>query len=135
MPLDIALPDLTGRLALVTGASDGVGFEIAARLARSGAEIIMPVRNPRKGADAAARTLARTPDARITVRTLDLSSLEPVVSLPDELLAEGRPIDIHINNAGVMTPPARRLSADGYELQFATHHLGHFALVYRCSRS
>jgi NAD(P)-dependent dehydrogenase (short-subunit alcohol dehydrogenase family) len=130
-PIDIAIPDLTGRLALVTGASDGIGLEIAARLARSGAEIIMPVRNARKGEDAAARIRERTPGARTTVRTLDLSSLESVVSLSDDLLAEGRPIDMHINNAGVMSPPARRLTADGFELQFATNHLGHFALVAR----
>ena len=74
--LDITVPDLTGKLALVTGASDGVGFEIAARLARSGAELIMPVRNLQKGEEAAARIRERTPDAGIHVRSLDLSSLD-----------------------------------------------------------
>lgn len=128
---DIAVPDLTGRLALVTGASDGVGFEIAARLARSGAEIIMPVRNLAKGESAAARIRQRTPGAGIHVRSLDLAALDSVASFSDGLLAGGRPIDIQINNAGVMTPPARRLTDDGFELQFATNHLGHFALTAR----
>ncbi len=130
-PLDITIPDLTGELALVTGASDGVGIEIAARLARAGAEIIMPVRNLAKGEVAAARIRAQTPDGAIQVRTLDLSSLESVAALSDELLANGRPIGIMINNAGVMSPPSRQLTADGFELQFATNHLGHFALVVR----
>ena len=129
--LDIPVPDLAGRLALVTGASDGVGFEIAARLARAGAEILMPVRNIDKGQVAAARIRERTPDAGIRVRPLDLASLESVASFSDELLAEGRPIDIQINNAGVMSPPTRRLTDDGFELQFGTNHLGHFALVAR----
>ncbi|MGC5222684.1 SDR family oxidoreductase [Micromonospora sp. DT81.3] len=129
--LDIPVPDLTGRLALVTGASDGVGFEIAARLARAGADILMPVRNPEKGEAAAARIRERTPGAGIRIRPLDLSSLESVASLADQLLAEGRAIDIQINNAGVMTPPTRRSTDDGFELQFATNHLGHFALVAR----
>ncbi|WP_127474479.1 SDR family oxidoreductase [Microbacterium sulfonylureivorans] len=129
--LDIPVPDLSGRLALVTGASDGVGFEIAARLARAGAEIVMPVRSVEKGEAAADRIRERTPDAGIRVSALDLSSLDSVASLADELLTAGRPIDIQINNAGVMNPPTRRLSGDGFELQFATNHLGHFALVAR----
>ncbi len=129
--LDIPVPDLTGSLALVTGASDGVGFEIAARLARSGAEIIMPVRNLQKGEGAATRIRARTPGAGIRVHALDLSSLGSVTSFADEVLAEGRPIDIQINNAGVMSPPTRQLTDDGFELQFGTNHLGHFALTAR----
>ena len=76
--LDITVPDLTGTLALVTGATDGVGFEIAARLARAGAEVIMPARNLKKGESAAARIQERTPNALIQVRALDLASLESV---------------------------------------------------------
>ncbi|MRG60770.1 SDR family NAD(P)-dependent oxidoreductase [Agromyces sp. CFH 90414] len=129
--IDIAVPDLTGRLAVVTGASDGVGFEIAARLARAGAEIVMPARNLAKGEAAAARIRERTPAATIRVRPLDLSSLASVAAFADALLAEGRPIDIQVDNAGVMTPPERRVTVDGFELQFATNHLGHFALVAR----
>ena len=128
-PTDIHVPDLTGKLAIVTGASDGVGFEIAARLARAGAEIAMPVRNREKGEDAAQRIRERTSRAGIRIHDLDLSSLESVAGFSDELLADGRPIDILINNAGVMSPPTRRLTGDGFELQFATNHLGHFALV------
>src|SRR6478735_12452243 len=127
--VDITIPDLTGSLAVVTGASDGVGFEIAARLARAGAEIVLPVRSLGKGERAAVRIRARTPGAGIRVRSLDLASLESVASFSDALLAEGRPIVILINNAGVMSPPTRQLTDDGFELQFATNHLGHFALV------
>ena len=108
--LDITVPDLTGTLALVTGASDGVGFEIAARLARAGAEVIIPARNLEKGEGAAARIRERTPGALIQVRALDLASLESVAAFADLLIAEGRPIDILINNAGVMTPPTRQLT-------------------------
>lgn len=129
--LDIPVPDLTGTLALVTGASDGVGFEIAARLARAGADILTPVRSPQKGETAAARIRERTPGAGIRVLPLDLSSLDSVSALADRLLEDGRPIDLLIANAGVMNPPTRRLSADGIELQLATNHLGHFALTAR----
>ena len=129
--LDITVPDLTGTVALVTGATDGVGFEIAARLARAGAEVIMPARNLKKGESAAARIQERTPNALIQVRALDLASLESVAAFADQLIAEGRPIGILINNAGVMTPPTRQLTTDGFEVQFATNHLGHFALVAR----
>ncbi|SFS07367.1 NAD(P)-dependent dehydrogenase, short-chain alcohol dehydrogenase family [Microbacterium sp. cf046] len=129
--IDITVPDLTGRLALVTGASDGVGFEIAARLVRSGAELIMPVRNVQKGEEAADRIRQRTPGALVRIAELDLSSLDSVASFADDMIAAGRPIGILINNAGVMNPPARQLTRDGFELQFATNHLGHFALVAR----
>ena len=127
--IDITVPDLTGKRAIVTGASDGIGFTIAARLARAGAEVVMPVRNAAKGEAAAQRILTETADAKVSVRTLDLSSLDSVAQLSDQLLHEGRAIDILINNAGVMTPPTRQVTADGFELQFATNHLGHFALV------
>jgi NAD(P)-dependent dehydrogenase (short-subunit alcohol dehydrogenase family) len=128
-PIDIDVPDLTGKRALVTGASDGIGFTIAARLARAGAEVVMPVRNRAKGDAAVQRVLMQTPDAKLSVRTLDLASLNSVADLAQELLREGRPINILINNAGVMTPPTRQTTVDGFELQFATNHLGHFALT------
>jgi NAD(P)-dependent dehydrogenase (short-subunit alcohol dehydrogenase family) len=127
--IDIPLPDLTGKLALVTGASDGIGFYIAARLARAGAEVVLPVRNDSKGRAAAQRIRDRIPGARLEVRALDLSSLASVAILSEELLGEERPIHILINNAGVMTPPTRQTTIDGFELQFATNHLGHFALT------
>jgi NAD(P)-dependent dehydrogenase (short-subunit alcohol dehydrogenase family) len=127
--IDITVPDLTGKLALVTGASDGIGLNIAARLARAGAEVLMPVRNTEKGDAAARHILEQTPGAALSVHTLDLASLASVSALTDGLLSAGRPIDILINNAGLMTPPSRQVSADGFELQFATNHLGHFALT------
>ncbi len=129
--LDISVPDLDGRLALVTGASDGIGFHIAARLARAGAEIIMPVRNRDKGDVAAGRIRDLSPGARIEVRAMDLSSLASVQNFADELLAEGRPLDIQVNNAGIMRPPTRQVTEDGFELQLATNHLGHVALTLR----
>ncbi|MFG1644255.1 SDR family oxidoreductase [Amycolatopsis sp. NPDC049252] len=127
--IDIDVPDLTGQRALVTGASDGMGLGIAARLAAAGAEVIMPVRNPRKGEAAITTIRQADPAADVSLRALDLSSLESVAALGETLRDEGRPIHILINNAGVMTPPDRQTTADGFELQFGTNHLGHFALV------
>jgi NAD(P)-dependent dehydrogenase (short-subunit alcohol dehydrogenase family) len=128
-PTDIAIPQLTGKRAIVTGASDGIGLGVAARLAAAGAEVVLPVRNLRKG-EAALGTIRRTaPDAKISLRELDLSSLESIAALGGTLRGEGDPIHILINNAGVMTPPNRQVTADGFELQFGTNHLGHFALV------
>lgn len=126
---DITLPDLTGRRAVVTGASDGMGVGIAARLAAAGAEVVLPVRNPRKGEAALATIRQQSPTAAVSLRELDLSSLTSVAALGKTLLEEGRPIHLLINNAGVMTPPDRQVTADGFELQFGTNHLGHFALV------
>ncbi|MFC4242672.1 SDR family oxidoreductase [Gryllotalpicola reticulitermitis] len=128
-PTDISIPDLTGKLAVVTGASDGIGQVIATRLAQAGADVVMPVRSAAKGESAAARIRAQAPKAKVTTAGLDLSSLDSVAALVDQLNAEGRPIDILINNAGVMTPPSRQETKDGFELQFGTNHLGHFALT------
>ncbi|MEU8703807.1 SDR family oxidoreductase [Streptomyces sp. NPDC048565] len=127
--IDITVPDLTGKRAVVTGASDGIGLGIATRLAAAGAEVIMPVRNPRKGEGAVARIRERHPEASVSLRALDLSSLASVAELGETLLGEDRPVHLLINNAGVMTPPDRQTTADGFELQFGTNHLGHFALV------
>lgn len=121
--------DLTGKLAVVTGASDGVGLGLAARLAEAGAEVVMPVRNRGKGAAAIERILRQVPGATVSLRDMDLSSLSSVAALGETLRAEGRPIHLLINNAGVMTPPQRQVTADGFELQFGSNHLGHFALV------
>lgn len=126
---DITVPDLSGKLAVVTGASDGVGLGMAARLAAAGAEVVMPVRNPRKGEAAVAKIKQRHPEAALSLRDLDLSSLGSVAALGATLRDENRPVHILINNAGVMTPPDRQTTADGFELQFGTNHLGHFALV------
>jgi NAD(P)-dependent dehydrogenase (short-subunit alcohol dehydrogenase family) len=123
---DVSVPDLTGKLAVVTGASDGIGLGLAGRLARAGAEVIMPVRNAAKGAAAVARI-----GGDVSVRTLDLASLESVAALAATLNAEGRPIHLLVNNAGVMMPATRHTTTDGFELQFGTNHLGHVALVAR----
>ncbi|MFC1415645.1 SDR family oxidoreductase [Streptacidiphilus cavernicola] len=128
---DITVPDLSGRLAVVTGGSDGIGLGLAGRLAAAGAEVVLPVRDRAKGAAAVERIRAAAPEARVSLRDLDLSSLESVEALAATLAAEGRPIHLLVNNAGVMTPPDRRETEDGFELQFGTNHLGHFALTAR----
>jgi NAD(P)-dependent dehydrogenase (short-subunit alcohol dehydrogenase family) len=125
----LTIPDLTGRLAVVTGASDGVGLVIATRLAAAGGEVIMPVRNRGKGEAAIAKIRQQHPLATLSLRDLDLSSLDTVSALGARLREEGRPIHFLINNAGVMTPPTRQTTADGFELQFGSNHLGHVALV------
>lgn len=126
---DITVPDLSGKLAVVTGASDGVGLGLTARLAAAGAEVVMPVRNPRKGEAAIAKIKQRHPEAKVSLRDLDLSSLGSVAALGDTLREEDRPIHLLVNNAGVMTPPERQTTTEGFELQFGSNHLGHFALV------
>lgn len=125
----LPMPDLSGRLAVVTGASDGIGRVIATRLAAAGADVVMPVRSEAKGEAAAAQVRAVAHRADVSTRRLDLSSLASVNALSAQLNAEGRPIDILVNNAGVMTPPTRQTTADGFELQFGTNHLGHVALT------
>ena len=127
--IDIIVPDLSGKRAVVTGASDGIGLGLATRLAAAGAEVLLPVRNPRKGEAATTTIRQRNPNANVSLRALDLSSLDSVAALGEALREEGHPIHILINNAGVMTPPDRQTTADGFELQFGTNHLGHFALV------
>jgi NAD(P)-dependent dehydrogenase (short-subunit alcohol dehydrogenase family) len=126
---NIDVPDLTGKLVVVTGASDGLGFGLASRLAAAGADVVMPVRNPAKGAAAAERIRAAAPRANVSTRPFDLASLESVADLGATLVAEGRPINILVNNAAVMNPPSRQTTQDGFELQFGANHLGHVALV------
>ena len=127
--IDITIPDLSGQRAVVTGASDGMGLTIAARLAAAGAEVLLPVRNRSKGDTAVATIRQTVPAADVSLRDLDLASLDSVAALGETLGAEGRPINLLLNNAGVMTPPDRRTTADGFELQLGSNYLGHFALV------
>lgn len=127
--IDISIPDLTGKRAVVTGGSDGIGLHIARRLAAAGAEVVLPVRSLEKGERAVAAIRSETPSARVSLRSLDLSSLASVAALGETLRSEDAPIHLLINNAGVMTPPDRQTTADGIEVQFGTNHLGHFALV------
>jgi NAD(P)-dependent dehydrogenase (short-subunit alcohol dehydrogenase family) len=126
---DFAIPDLTGRRAVITGASDGIGLGIARTVAGAGADVVMPVRNPAKGQAAIATIRERHPDAKLTLRELDLSSLASIEAFGATLRTEGTPVHLLINNAGVMTPPERQTTVDGFELQLGTNHLGHFALT------
>ncbi|KIF71838.1 short-chain dehydrogenase [Streptomyces sp. AcH 505] len=127
--LDLTVPDLSGKLALVTGGSDGIGLGLAGRLAAAGADVVLPVRNAAKGAAAVERIKADHPAAKVSTRELDLASLASVAALGATLNGEARPVNILVNNAGLMTPPARQETEDGFELQFGTNHLGHFALT------
>lgn len=117
------IPDQQGRVAVVTGANTGLGFETARMLAEHGATVVLAVRDVDKGRQAAARIVG---DVR--VQALDLTSLEAVRSAAAELRADFSRIDLLINNAGVMYTP-KRTTADGFELQFGTNHLGHFAFT------
>jgi len=127
--LDATPPDLSGKLAVVTGSNSGLGLGLATRLAAAGADVMMAIRNQAKGETAASQIRAKVPDAKLTLKHLDLASLASVAALGEELNAEGRPIDILINNAGIMQPPQREATADGFEMQFGCNHLGHFALT------
>ena len=124
----IDIPDQTGRTAVVTGANTGLGYETAAALAAKGAHVVLAVRNTDKGNAAAARIGDANPGASVAVQELDLTSLESIRRGADELRARHDTIDLLINNAGVMFTP-RSTTKDGFELQFGTNHLGHFALT------
>ncbi|WGM48163.1 hypothetical protein KOAAANKH_03059 [Brevundimonas sp. NIBR10] len=125
------IPDLSGKLAVVTGATGGLGLETALGLAGAGAEVVLVGRNPAKGRDAAALIRDRHPAAKVWFEQVDLASLASVKEFADEMLGEGRPIDILVNNAGVMALPKRQTTADGFEMQFGTNYLSHFALTAR----
>ena len=126
----LPLPDLSGRRAVITGGSDGIGLRLAAALAAAGAEVVLPVRDVAKGERAVAAIRDEVPAARVALRDLDLSSLSSVAALADALVREGDPVHLLVNNAGVMTPPERATTVDGHELQLGTNHLGHVALVH-----
>ncbi|MDT5143583.1 MAG: hypothetical protein QOD02_3011 [Mycobacterium sp.] len=122
------VPDQSGRVAVVTGANTGIGYHTAAVLAQSGAHVVLAVRNLEKGNLALARIVAAHPNADVTLQELDLSSLDSVRAAATTLRSAYPRIDLLINNAGVMWTP-KQLTADGFELQFGTNHLGHFALT------
>jgi len=122
--------DQSGRTAVITGANTGLGFETATALAAAGARVVLAVRNLDKGKAAAERITTHTPAAEVSITELDLSSLRSVDTAAASLLDDLDGIDLLINNAGVMMPP-RQVTADGFELQFGTNHLGHFALTGR----
>ena len=122
------VPDQRGRVAVITGANSGIGFEAAAMLAANGARAVLAVRDLAKGEQAAARIKDRYPEADVTVQELDLASLDSVRAAARDLKAAYPRISLLINNAGVSATP-KTLTKDGFELQFGTNHLGHFALT------
>ncbi|MFI6996067.1 SDR family oxidoreductase [Nocardia sp. NPDC050175] len=123
------VPDQTGKTVVITGANSGTGKEAAARLAGAGAHVIMAVRAPAKGEAAKAEILTRHPGASLEVRRIDLADLASVREFAAGLGAEDRTLDVLVNNAGVMAPPTRNATADGFELQFGSNFLGPFALT------
>jgi NAD(P)-dependent dehydrogenase (short-subunit alcohol dehydrogenase family) len=122
------VPGQQGRLAVVTGANTGLGFEAARVLAARGASVVLAVRDIEKGKAAAARIAGTAPGANVMVQHLDLASLDSIRAAAAQLRAAHPRIDLLINNAGVMFPP-KQTTGDGFELQFGTNHLGHFALT------
>lgn len=124
------IPDLTGRTALVTGGNSGIGKQAAMALAGAGATVLLGCRDPKKAAVAMSDILDEFPDAEVEPLPLDLADLDVVAEAADHVLGRVRPLDLLINNAGVMAPP-RMETEQGFELQFGTNHLGHFALTGR----
>lgn len=122
------MPSQKGRTFLVTG-TGGLGFEDAIALARAGGEVILAGRNPAKGTEAIRRINDKVPHASVTFEQVDLGSLNSIEALAERLKGSHDHLDVLINNAGVMTPPVRKTTADGFELQFGTNYLGHFALT------
>jgi NAD(P)-dependent dehydrogenase (short-subunit alcohol dehydrogenase family) len=120
------LGDLSGTTAIVTGANSGIGWHTARALAEHGARVVLAVRDVEKGKIAADRIRSGVTAADVGVVHLDLASMSSVRAFGD---AWAEPLDLLINNAGVMTPPKRVLTDDGFELQFGTNHLGHFVLT------
>jgi NAD(P)-dependent dehydrogenase (short-subunit alcohol dehydrogenase family) len=122
------VPPQKGRVAVVTGANTGIGFEVARLLAARGARVELAVRDPGRGARAAAAIASATPGAQVTVQHLDLASLDSIRAAAGQLRSRHPRIDLLINNAGVMYTP-RATTRDGFELQLGVNHLGHFALT------
>ncbi|KAF1717180.1 short-chain dehydrogenase [Pseudoxanthomonas wuyuanensis] len=123
------MPSQDGRIFLVTGGTSGIGYESAKALAAAGAQVVIAARNPERGEEAIASIRQETPDARVQFEALDLADLASVHALAERLNAALPRLDGLINNAGIMEPPDRGTSKDGFEMQFAVNHLGHFALT------
>ncbi len=123
------IPRQDGKRCIITGANSGIGFHTALELAKAGAEVTIVSRHEEKGAAAARRIMATVPRAALRTGLMDLADPASVERFTNTELAEGRPIDILIKNAGVMALPKRETSPDGHELQFATNVLGPFRLT------
>lgn len=124
------IPPQQGRTAVVTGVG-GLGFETGLALARAGGEVVLAGRNPDKGRNAVEQIRQAVPGAKLRFERLDLADLASVEAFATRLLAARQPLDLLVNNAGVMTPPVRQETRDGFELQFGVNYLGHFALTLR----
>jgi NAD(P)-dependent dehydrogenase (short-subunit alcohol dehydrogenase family) len=125
------IPDQTGKTAVVTGANSGIGFHTARELARRGAHVILACRNEARGDNAVNRIRSEIPPAQAELALLDLSDLDSVQKFADGFVESARALDLLVNNAGVMAIPRRQTTAQGFEMQFGTNHLGHFALTGR----
>jgi NAD(P)-dependent dehydrogenase (short-subunit alcohol dehydrogenase family) len=123
------IPSQAGKTALVTGANSGIGYQAAMQLARHGAHVLMGCRNAEKGRAALERLQREAPGASAEVVELDMASLASIRAFAASFIARNIPLDLLINNAGVMALQKRELTADGFERQFGTNHLGHFALT------
>lgn len=123
------VPSQAGRRILITGANSGIGFPAARELARAGAHILLGSRDRSKGEAAVARLRAEVPAASVELSLLDLASLASIREFASRELDRSLPLDVLIDNAGVMAPPKRLETSDGFELQFGTNVLGHFALT------
>jgi NAD(P)-dependent dehydrogenase (short-subunit alcohol dehydrogenase family) len=124
------IPSQLGRLAVVTGATGGLGYETALALAKAGAEVVLTGRDDRKGASALEKISSEMPDAKVSYEHLDLASLASIAGFAQRIGAR-QSLDLLINNAGVMALPRRQTTADGFEMQFGTNYLGHFSLTAR----
>jgi NAD(P)-dependent dehydrogenase (short-subunit alcohol dehydrogenase family) len=120
------IPGLSGHTAVVTGANSGIGWAVALELAKHGARVVLACRDPARGRQAAARIVVRHAEADVEVAPLNLASMDSVREFGEKW--EG-PLDLLVNNAGVMAPPKRMRTENGFELQFGTNHLGHFVLT------
>ena len=123
------IPQLAGRRFLITGANSGIGYAAALKLARKDAELILACRDLEKGEAALAHLREEAPSVRAELVALDLSSVASIRAFAAQEIARRRPLHVLINNAGVMAVPARTLTSDGFEMQFGTNVLGHFALT------
>jgi len=126
-----AMGSQAGRTVLITGANSGIGYQAALELARHGARVLLGCRSAAKGEAARQRILKEVPGATVEIVLLDMASLASIRSFAEAFVSSGERIDVLVNNAGVMALPTRELTADGFERQFGTNHLGHFALTGR----
>ncbi len=123
------IPSQAGKLAIITGSNSGIGKWTALELARAGARVVLACRSTTKADDARREIISAVPSAQVDLEALDLSDLKSVRDFAARMLRRETPVDLLINNAGVMMPARRTTTADGFELQFGTNHLGHFALT------